>query len=105
MAEHKVRLSHLGFTRCETPLSTVFIFSGDFFAPNALGPSPPGRGAFGAPDRSPEARATTPLIGSMSVERCTGFCAVGKPATGGHDVPGPRRFWSFLRGIHTTSLC
>jgi len=54
-------------------------------------PFPPGgpRGARSL--ASPETGAATPLNRSKCVARYIEFCAAGKPAAGGHDVPGPRR--------------
>jgi len=42
----------------------------------------------------------------MCVARCIESCSAGKPAEGGHDVPGPRRLQRLLlvaRGPHATA--
>ena len=63
-----------------------------FSAPRAPWPPFPPGGPRGArPLASPEPGATTLLTHSKSVERYIEFSAAGKPAEGGHDVPGPRR--------------
>src|SRR6267142_4845333 len=70
-----------------------FLFFPESFSRRApLGPPLPPGGAEGrSPPASPQARAATTSVGSMSVERYIGFCAAGNPAARGHEVPGPRR--------------
>ena len=49
---------------------------------------------------SPETAAARPLTRSKCVERYIEFSSAGKPAEGGHDVPGPRRPADALRLDH-----
>ena len=77
--------------RSRCPLFSILV-ARNFFAPRAPWPPFPPGGPRGArPLASPETVAATPLIRSKCVERNIEFSSAGKPAEGGHDVPGPRR--------------
>ena len=77
--------------RSRCPLFSILV-ARNFFAPRAPWPPFPPGGPRGArPLASPETAAATPLTRSKCVERYIEFSSAGKPAEGGHDVPGPRR--------------